>query len=1249
MVNASEMGGTTKAVIQLPTGAGTGVDDEVSRVTSPGERLKVGYPASGRIHNRLGGRTRRGLLLGALLFATAGAFPAAAAAVTPSVVNTSSTGGQTNWLESFATTGENGDNASGHQVRLSVLVKHDPGRKVTGLKIDEDYNGTDEASSATTRPVTAQQPTIVNGYDYSRVTYQYSLSTTGTGFSCGIFSGTRRTVKPLRIRAVLDDGVQTPTTTSDIKFTNAGQCTGQEDYAYLYQWAQTATSITPGQSVTFTYRGDDPDTNGSSDFNGIRWRMRRLSDGATTTPQTSCPDNGDNADKTLATSFPNRGRWVVEAELLDAGGCGDNQNPGYWFWIGAVDVNSPSSASPNVSLSATRPQINGNTTVSATVDDSDDAGAGGVAQDLEWDLDGNTANGVNGFETSNLGDWLTGLTAAQKQRTIGTVGQAPGLHTVRVRVGDNGALGGADNIRRTNIGTTTYLVDSPPVATPQGLSTETGQALPITLAGTDPDNDPLTFTITSAPSNGTLTGSGASRTYTSNPGFAGNDSFTFQAADGFGGLSTATVTIQVAPQTVITSAPSGTINSRGAMFAFTSPVSGATFECSLDTAAFAACSSPVSVSELADGPHTFRVSAIAASLTDPTPASTTFIVDAFPAVNIDSGPSGASTQTDATFTFSTSEQGSAAIPTTECSLDGGSFRPCESPKTYTDLPDGPHSFEVRATDASGKQTTSAPQAFAIDTTPPNTTIDSAPSGRTTSDAATISFTADEGGAFFECSLDGAVFTGCSSPQTLSGLSDGAHTFRVRATDALGNVEATPDTATWIVDTTAPDTTIVSGPPAQTSNPTPTFGFDSSDPSAVFECRLDSSAPADFAPCSSPFTTAALADGPHTLDVRAVDDLGNRDSTPASRTFTVDTQAPTTTIDSGPTGSTNSFTFSSSEPGSGFECRIDGGSFRPCSSPYSAGGLGDGFHTFEVRAIDVAGNRNANGASRTFTVDTTAPQTTISFGPAPIETSTEATFALSSDDPSATFECSLDGSSFSACATPRTYTGLAPGSHTFAAQAKDGAGNIDPTPATRAWTIDTGAKPPPNGQPVIPPPPGPAACTFASAQANCGNPSMRAKLTTEPRRGASNLFVVADSGGSSLGAVTLRLPRQLLVRASRRALRKPAGSLKLSGDGVARTLALRVPKRAAGTLVLYNRGGIKVSLAGRRGARLAITGLPDKVTGLKLALSGRRTSLITTKTKCKTLIFAASFTDRAGNKANAKALADTSCRKRGAGK
>ncbi len=184
----------------------------------------------------------------------------------------------------------------------------------------------------------------------------------------------------------------------------------------------------------------------------------------------------------------------------------------------------------------------------------------------------------------------------------------------------------------------------------------------------------------------------------------------------------------------------------------------------------------------------------------------------------------------------------------------------------------------------------------------------------------------------------------------------------------------------------PDTTIDSGPAGPTNDATPTFAFSSAS-GVAFQCRVDGAA---FAGCTSPFTSAPLADGPHTFDVRALDATGAADQTPASRSFTVDTSAPAVTIDSGPSGVTDTpapvFAWSSA-PGTTFSCRIDGGDFTPCTSPYTAPPLGPGPHTFELRAVDAAGN--AGSASRSFTVATPQPQPSPSPSPSPTPSATPA--------------------------------------------------------------------------------------------------------------------------------------------------------------------------------------------------------------------------------------------------------------------
>ncbi len=275
---------------------------------------------------------------------------------------------------------------------------------------------------------------------------------------------------------------------------------------------------------------------------------------------------------------------------------------------------------------------------------------------------------------------------------------------------------------------------------------------------------------------------------------------------------------------------------------------------------------------------------------------------------------------------------------------------------------------------------------------PNTTITGGPSGAVNSASATFTFTSSENGSTFECRLDGAgAFTSCASGIAHTNLSDGSHTFEVRAKDATGNIDATPESRTWSVDTAVPDTALTSGPTGSVHSSTATFDFNSPEDGATFECKLDSGA---FAACQTGKTYQNLPDGSHTFSVRAKDAAGNIDATPESRTWTVDVTAPNTTITSGPTGSvkSTSATFGfSSEAGASFECKLDGGAFAACQTGKTYENLSDGSHTFSVRATDAAGNTDATPESRTWSVDTAVPDTALTSGPTGSVKSTSATF------------------------------------------------------------------------------------------------------------------------------------------------------------------------------------------------------------------------------------------------------------------
>jgi hypothetical protein len=92
------------------------------------------------------------------------------------------------------------------------------------------------------------------------------------------------------------------------------------------------------------------------------------------------------------------------------------------------------------------------------------------------------------------------------------------------------------------------VVPNPPSAFPQSIATEFGVPVAIQLSGSSPFGDPLEFTVTSGPGNGTLTGAGASRVYTPSIGFSGLDQFSFVANDGQASSAPAVVSVTVAEE-----------------------------------------------------------------------------------------------------------------------------------------------------------------------------------------------------------------------------------------------------------------------------------------------------------------------------------------------------------------------------------------------------------------------------------------------------------------------------------------------------------------------------------------------------------------------------------------------------------------------------------------------------------------------------------------------------------------------------
>jgi hypothetical protein len=262
--------------------------------------------------------------------------------------------------------------------------------------------------------------------------------------------------------------------------------------------------------------------------------------------------------------------------------------------------------------------------------------------------------------------------------------------------------------------------------------------------------------------------------------------------------------------------------------------------------------------------------------------------------------------------------------------------------------------------------------------------------------------------------------------------------------------------------TAPPTPTLSESPSvsPTNSATETFTFSSSGATS-FLCSLNG---ATFATCTSPKTygsaSSPLANGSYTFKVEASDKNGHL-SSPATYSWVVDRTAPPvpsiTAKPSDPTSATSaSFSFTDSEAGVSFLCKLDGAAYASCTSPVSYSSLALGSHTFSVQAKDAAGNISS-AASYTWSV--VPPTPTITSKPANPTNQTSATFTFSDTLAGVTYVCALDTTSFTACSSPTPYSGLTQGSHNF--QVKAMSGSNQSAAASYTWTVDTTAPPTPS--------------------------------------------------------------------------------------------------------------------------------------------------------------------------------------------
>src|SRR5262249_46168690 len=148
-----------------------------------------------------------------------------------------------------------------------------------------------------------------------------------------------------------------------------------------------------------------------------------------------------------------------------------------------------------------------------------------------------------------------------------------------------------------------------------------------------------------------------------------------------------------------------------------------------------------------------------------------------------------------------------------------------------------------------------------------------PATRSNATAPTFAWIGAEAGGTYQCSIDNAAFTACTSGSTFPVSGEGPHGFRVRQTDASNNV-GDPAEYLWTLDTTGPGApTLTTQPPAVSASTSATVEFTGAEAGGSYECRFGADG-ASWNACASPVSITGLSEGAKRFSIRQVDAAGN---------------------------------------------------------------------------------------------------------------------------------------------------------------------------------------------------------------------------------------------------------------------------------------------------------------------------------------------------------------------------------------
>ncbi len=324
---------------------------------------------------------------------------------------------------------------------------------------------------------------------------------------------------------------------------------------------------------------------------------------------------------------------------------------------------------------------------------------------------------------------------------------------------------------------------------------------------------------------------------------------------------------------------------------------------------------------------------------------------------------------------------------------------------------------------------------------------------------------DEGGSgvkLIQCDRQGeGQFESCSDNVTYTSLVEGQnYLLVVRAQDKAGNYSL-PKQVNWRSDQSPPSLSLSLGPSALTADMTPDFSFLSIDTGSGvshLECRIDSAT--RFSSCQNEFSLSNLADGAHSIEVKAIDKVG-RSSEPVTHNWTQDTTVPTIHFTDTPPSISKEevarFVFSGINTRQGivsYQCQLDSGSMEFCTSPHNLKDLSDGNHVFSVIGSDAVGH-NSSPITYRWVVDKSKPTLNLVDKPDKKTQSSDAHFVFQASDAGSGIKeirCKVDNGQYEVCQDTMDRTNLSEGNHRLLAKSVDRAGN-ESDELNYEWIVD----------------------------------------------------------------------------------------------------------------------------------------------------------------------------------------------------